>query len=245
MSDPLEKSIEAIIKQLPAKEVYQDGLSGATKQIGFTLEDMAKSVRLALAPFQFLGAFQDRVAAFIERSVRRIPEDRRMSPAPQIVGPVLEGIRFEPEGTPIDEMFSQLLSRSMDSERVGEAHPAYPIIIKQLSPDEAIILAGLNGKTFDYVYTQDFDAGTNTFRPPNPPEIDDLPKVNLNFANNTLFYFEHLDKLGLAGIFQTGNQEPLHDPSSRKQVGVRVRSEYRLTDFGRRFVQACTSTEVD
>jgi hypothetical protein len=46
---------------------------------------------------------------------------------------------FEPEGTQIEEMFSQLLSRSMDSERAGEAHPAFPIIIRQLSSDEARI----------------------------------------------------------------------------------------------------------
>jgi hypothetical protein len=53
-------------------------------------------------------------------------------------------------------------------------------------------------------------------------------------------YFNHLDKLGLAGIFQQGNQEPLFSDSGHQvQIGVRVRCKYMLTDFGKQFVHAC------
>jgi hypothetical protein len=53
-------------------------------------------------------------------------------------------------------------------------------------------------------------------------------------------YFNHLDKLGLAGVFQEGNQEPLFsDTQPRIQTGVRVRCKYMLTDFGKKFVDAC------
>jgi Abortive infection alpha len=143
-----------------------------------------------------------------------------------VLGPVLEGIRYEAEDTPIDEMFSQLLSRALDSGRVNEAHPAYPILIKQLSPDEAIILS----KLYDAKYVG-----------PVKIEADALPRDGLAFPENVPFYFEHLNQLGLAGIFQQGNQEPLYDgPPITKQIGVRVRSNYRLTDFGRRFIKACT-----
>jgi len=113
--DPFDKIVEEVVKQLPVREIYQDAASGATKQIGHTLTDVAKSLRLALAPFQLLGALQDRLATFIDRSVRRVPEAQRISPAPQILGPVIEGIRYEQEGTPLEEMFSQLLSRAMDT----------------------------------------------------------------------------------------------------------------------------------
>ena len=241
MTEPIDKAIEEIVKQLPVKQIYKDGASGLTKQVGHTLTDVGKSVRLALFPFQVLAAVQDRAARFIDRSIRRVPSERRISPAPQVLGPVLESIRYEAENTPIDEMFSQLLSRAVDSERVNEAHPAYPILIKQLSPDEAKILSTLNGVTFDYIYTLDYDAKTALFIGRKKIEVDALPKDELTFPDNVSFYFDHLHQLGLAGIFQQGNQQTLHDgPPATKQIGIRASCKYQLTDFGNRFVKACT-----
>src|SRR4051794_26582250 len=103
-----------LAKQLPVKAVYQDAIHPAAKQAGDLGEDVMKAVRLALAPIQLLAVAQDRFQRFIEHSVGRVPPERQISPRPQIVGPVLEGVRYETEGTPIDEMFSQLLSASMD-----------------------------------------------------------------------------------------------------------------------------------
>jgi len=197
-----------------------------------------------LFPFQVAAAIQDRAENFIDRSIRRVPEAQRISPAPQLLGPVLEGIRYEPDGTPIDEMFSQLLSRSMDSQRVNEAHPAYPVIIRQLSADEAKILASLRDEQFDYIYIRDYDASTNLFYGLNKIEVDDLPRDDLSFPQNIPFYFQHLDKLGLAGIFQVGNQEILfNDSSPKRQNGIRAKCKYQLTEFGIQFVRACTDKE--
>jgi hypothetical protein len=50
-------------------------------------------------------------------------------------------------------------------------------------------------------------------------------------ARGRALYLQHLDKLGLAGLFQVGNQEVLF--GGGKQAGVRVR-------FGEAFVPACT-----
>jgi hypothetical protein len=58
-----------------------------------------------------------------------------------------------------------------------------------------------------------------------------------NVSRQSQLYFSHLSKLNLARIFQEGNQEPLLD-ELRNQTGVRVRSKYRLTDLGERFVRA-------
>ena len=71
-------------------------------------------------------------------------------------------------------------------------------------------------------------------------ESDSLPRDGLIFPGNISLYFNHLDKLGLAGVFQQGNQEPLFsDSGHRVQIGVRVRCKYMLTDFGKQFVHAC------
>jgi hypothetical protein len=224
---------------LPIKAIYRDAAAPAAKQSGQLLEDLVKVLQLALAPVQLLGAIQDRYRKFLDTAVRRVPEANRIPPAPQIIGAVLEGIRYEPEDTPIDQMFSQLLSRSMDHERVDEAHPAYPFIIKQLSSDEAKILNSLKSSNFDFVYTLDFDNKQNVFYGHRKVEVDELPRSDLTFPQSVPFYFEHLNQLGLAGIFQIGNQETLFGGEPKVQVGIRARCKYRLTDIGRRFVRAC------
>jgi hypothetical protein len=236
--DPATAFAEELAKQLPVKAVYRDAVKPAAKQTGQLALDLVKTIQLALAPLQFAGAYQDRLRAFIDRSVRAVPEADRVSPAPQILGPIVEGIRYEPEGTPVDEMFSKLLSSSMNSDRFGEAHPAYPMIIRQLSSDEAQILSALKIQQYDYVYTRTYNSTTNLFYGPPAFEVDALPRDQLVFPDNVPLYMQHLDKLGLAGIFQVGNQETLVDGG--KQTGVRVRSTYRLTEFGEAFVRTCT-----
>ena len=235
-----EEFAKELAKHLPIKAIYRDAAAPAARQTGQLLEDLVKVLQLALAPVQLLGAIQDRYRKFLDTAVRRIPEANRISPAPQIIGPVLEGIRYEPEDTPIEQMFSQLLSRSMDRERVDEAHPAYPIIIKQLSSDEAKILNSLKSSNFDFVYTVDFDSKRQEFYGHRKVEVDELPRTELSFPKNVPFYFEHLNQLGLAGIFQISKQEPLYGGEPKVQVGIRSRCEYRLTDLGQRFVRACT-----
>jgi Abortive infection alpha len=238
--DPTAEFAKELARQIPIKAVYQDVVAPAATQAGQLAADIVKTIQLALAPFQFLGAYQDRLRNFISTSVGRVPEPRRVSPAAQILGPIVEGVRYEPEGTPIDAMFSELLSRSMDSERVDEAHPSYPLIIKQLSSDEAKILSSLNGQQYDYVYSMPYDDKTRLFRPKDRVlEVDDLPKNDLRFPDNIPFYLEHLNQLGLAGIYQEGNQVPLYESPPAKQIGVRVFSKYRLSPFGVRFVHAC------
>jgi hypothetical protein len=240
LPDPTSEFAKELARQLPVKAAYTDVAAPAAKQTGQLLEDVVKALQLALAPVQLLGALQDRYRNFLDTSIRRVAEENRVSPAPQIIGPVLEGIRYEPEGTPIDEMFSQLLSRAMDSQRINEAHPAFPIIIRQLSSDEAKILKLLGTAQYDFVYTSDWNSTTRLFSG-RKIEGDTLPKENLTFAANVGFYMEHLNQLGLAGIFQHGNQEPLKDGSAI-QIGTRVCCKYRLTDLGQRFVAACVGT---
>ena len=233
-----------LARKLPVGAVYQEVVSPAAKQTGQLASDIVKTIQLALALIQFLSAYQDRLRGFIDSAVRRVPELRRVSPAPQILGPIIEGIRYEPAGTPIDEMFSELLSRSVDRERAHEAHPAFRIIIKQISADEARIIYCLDGNAFDYVYTRDFDHQRTLFPGTPKIEVDDLPRTDLIYPDNVPFYFEHLNQLGLAGIFQEGNQEAIYGNEPRVQVGIRARCQYKLTILGQRFVRACTADKV-
>ncbi|MCR6635171.1 Abi-alpha family protein [Devosia sp.] len=237
-----------VAKQLPIKDAYGDILSPAAKQAGGLVEDLAKTIRLALAPLQYTAALQDRYVNFLNRSVRRVPDEQRISPPPQILGPVLEGVKYESADTPLSDMFSQLLSRAFDREHVSEAHPSYPALIRQLSTDEAILLQAfyareLSGAYLNFQWKMDFDQATNMFSN-RVVEVDDLPRDLLVFPKNADFYMERLGVLGLAGVPQIGNQEPLADTSNR-QIGIRAKHHIRLTPSGLRFMAAVSERPSD
>lgn len=241
MEDPTSEIVKEIARCLPIKEAYTDSVKPSAIEIGNIASDLLKVIQLALAPVQLIAAVQDRYRNFLDQSVRRVPQDQRIAPAPQILGPVLEGIRYEPEGTSIDEMFSQLLSRAIDSKRVDEAHPSFPLLIKQLSRDEAVILSKLKEQTYEYVYTSTLDQESNRFVR-DSTEVDEFPSHILQYPQNLPFYMNHLSSLGLAGIYDYKNQEAIYAErdGNRVQTGTKVFCRYLLTDIGRRFANACT-----
>ncbi len=132
-----------IVQNLPIKEIYRDALSPGAKQVGYLIEDMAKTLRLVLAPAQVTAILQDRFRDFIQSSIGKVPVERRVIPSDAILGPALEAIRFETEGSDIEQMFSELLRKASDALTASCVHPSYVRTIRDLSPDEARMLAEL------------------------------------------------------------------------------------------------------
>lgn len=164
-----------------------------------------------------------------------------MAPPPQILGPTIEAIKYEPDGSTVDQMFSELLKRSMDSEKVHLAHPSYPQVIRQLSPDEGVLLNELyrfqkTGNPAKRRFTLDVNKQAPPYWTNEIIEIDELSRDILQFPQNFEFYFQHLHAMGLASIYKV-NEETTHTPN-KTQKGVRVHQEYRLEAFGYSFMQA-------
>ena len=229
-----------------SKDAYKDGLSPSVTELGSISQDILKALHLALAPVQFLAAVQDRYVAFLKKSVSRVPDDRRISPPPQIIGPVLEGIKYEPEGSTIEAMFSELLSRGMDRERVNEAHPAFPYLIRQLAADEADIIRFIVERK---------RSGESSFKRATRHRLtngrfffekvieDDFPKEALSFPDNLDFYINHLAYLGIAGMFDYQNPSPVRN-QDQKQVASIEFKEYGLTDLGTMLAHAAIPSSL-
>lgn len=216
-------------KQVPVKQVYEDTTSPAARQIGATIEDLVKVVRLVGFPIQWLAVQQDRFRYFIERAKDRVPEEQRILPAPQILGPILEGIRYEVEDTSVVEMFENLLSRAMDAKRKTEAHPSFPHIIRQLSPSQAKTIDHLNRNTVITVY-QIYGDGPIKDKELAPSER------HLPVAGEDLdFHFEHLIQLGIVELGQVLDWSEMNPGDG---VG-NYRYPYNLTLVGRTFAKAC------
>jgi len=136
------------------------------------------------------------------------------------------------------------LSRSVDRDRVHEAHPSYGIIIKQLSSDEGKILSLLNRQSYNHISTRTVD---DSFLRREHVEFDDFPKADLTYPENFPFYWAQLNHLGLAAFFSPGElretgpiSETQFIPGAQGAV-MRSRVIYALTSRGRRFMSACTS----
>lgn len=229
---------EDIGKLLPLNDLYKDLAQPAAKQVGGALESTAKVARFLVAPIEYLAAHSDRWQRYLARVAQIVPEDRLIEAQSRVVGPVLEELRYVDEQDVIAELFVNLLAKSIDSEHVSEVHPAFSRIITQLNADEAQIIYRLHQRSFIRKTHSAYDEQTNTFSHKQLLS-DEFPTKELIFPKNYLTYIDHLNGLNLAGMWQQGNQEPVYDDESKKQTGVNITSESRLTPFGKMFARAC------
>lgn len=117
------------------------------KQIGKSLESVAKTSRFLLAPFTYLATQHDRWEKRLEKVAEKVKTENLIEGHPQIIIPTIEGLSLTYENSIISELFINLLANSIDNSKQDLAHPAFPNIIKQLSHDEAVILFLLKRKT--------------------------------------------------------------------------------------------------
>jgi hypothetical protein len=210
------------------------------QEAGGAIRDIVKTLRLALAPFQYTAALQDRYVKFLNKSIRRVNENDLVAPPPQILGPVVEAIRYEPDDTPVSDMFSELLSKAFDSSQVAKAHPSYPTIIRQLSSDEALMLRLLWQRRphppYKRTSTMVLDSSRRQWINP-VIEMEEFPISVLTFPANLNFYIDHLLSLGLAGLFKEYDQ-PINENGT--QTGLRLVQSLKLSPMGERLMEAAS-----
>lgn len=221
------------------EKIYDDSLSGTATQIGKLGEDLAKTARLLLAPIQILGSLQDRFELILNRIKRKVRPENIKEADSRIVGPALENLKYIPAEDLLFEAFLNLIAKSMDSENYKDAHPAFPRILEQISPDEALMLYELKGKEFNVIDTLELDKSVNQFK--NRKLISsEIPLEKLLFPDLIETYYNHLESLGLVS-WPVYKQDPII--ISGVQVGVKRFSKWQLTFFGKAFVQACIPDE--
>ncbi|WP_051677744.1 Abi-alpha family protein [Bradyrhizobium sp. URHD0069] len=217
-------------------KVYDDALSGSAKQVGKLSEDTIKTARLLLAPLQVGAALQERFERMMERISRRVPDERRIEPPAEIVGPTLEMIRYVSDDGPLWGMFEEVLTKSIDQDGHEKIHPSFPRLIAQLSRDEAWMLYRLRDRDFKVVDSLDLDRAANKFSN-RVVKSNELPSQELYQAAQVELYFAHLSALGLVE-WPVENQVPIM--TGGVQAGITRHSTMRLTEFGKLFVAACT-----
>lgn len=142
MADKFEKIIDAV-KEL-SDETIVPIVSPASKELGGFFGAIAGFFNNVLAaPLHRLNArFKAKTIAFIadlEKEHSKIPEENRIEPALNIVGPVLEKLKFCIEEDELKNLYSKLLLSAMDNRKSKNVHPIFVDIISKFNEIDAII----------------------------------------------------------------------------------------------------------
>lgn len=220
--------------------MYDDTLSPGAKEVGGAISDLVKTMRLLAWPLQMGAALQERFRDDLFKALERVPIDRRVAPSLKIFADCCENSKFETEPT-LREMWSQLLSRACDRDRLEEAHPAFPGIIKQLAVSEVIVLNAFRTSNRPVIWMY---KGINpTTNMPAYKWHKSLPQDHVVRDDTLLMFVEHLAQLGLIREREMERSMILRTPEGH-DLNIDGKSIiYNTTTFGLRFLKAVAEPE--
>lgn len=134
-------AIKGIVEAVP---VYQDVVQPAAREVGTALQTVAKTLHILLAPVSGLvwgyDKIRDLVGEKVAQKLSEVPAEELRSPEPHVAGPALEALRYTGYQESLRDMYANLLATSIDTKTAQHAHPAFVEIIRQMSPDEALMV---------------------------------------------------------------------------------------------------------
>ncbi|RYE37897.1 MAG: DUF4393 domain-containing protein [Sphingobacteriales bacterium] len=211
--NPTVTAITEIVKSVP---IYTDTVQPAAIEVGKALQTVAKTVNIALAPIKALVWGYDQIEEFINTRVteklRNVREDDIVTPSPQLAGPAIEALRYTAHENHLRELFANLIATSMDRNTLNKAHPGYVDIIKNLTPDEAVLLTAFKSrKSYPLIHA--------SIKRPN---LDGTITAMTNFThiykevsliNHIAMLPSYIDNLSRLGILTSPNGDYLTAPN--------------------------------
>lgn len=146
MSDEnkIRDAADAIKGLVGAVPIYQDVVQPAAQEVGKGFQTISKTIHVALAPVSALvwgyEQIKDFVSTTVAKKLENIPQEKIITPKPNVAGPTLEALRYTGHEEVLRDLYANLLASSMNSDTASGAHPAFVEIIRQLTPDEAKII---------------------------------------------------------------------------------------------------------
>lgn len=134
----------AFVKEVP---VYQDGAQRGTQAIGDGLGSWLEHKMLPLVKLGYDAKLQRaRFEHDFRKKLEAIPEERRQLPDPMVLGPSLDAMAYRIHEDELRRIFVNLLASASDSENYQSVHPSFPETIKNMSPEDAVLLKYLGGE---------------------------------------------------------------------------------------------------
>lgn len=131
------------------KDVAKNMLEPASKNVGGALGTFTGFfANVVMYPLKCLNAkFEQKAIAFERKMQERynnIPEKNRTDAPVNILGPVLESLKYNIDEEYMQELFANLLTDCMDKTKQGKVHPKYVNVISSMNEMDA--------KIFQYLY---------------------------------------------------------------------------------------------
>lgn len=257
----VKESIDSVTALAKAVPIYEDAVQPFAKETGKALGTIGKAVNVALAPISLVVWGYDQMQNFLESRVaeklEKVPEDRIITPPPNVAGPAIEALKFTGNDETLQDMFANLIANSLDSKTVLEAHPAFVDIIKSLSPDEGLILkAFASAQQFPMVDVKLTNKKNRGFQVLHR----NLSRIG-TIANckHQALASNYLDNLCRLGILEIPSGRRINDPKAYEAITndpgiVQLKKQFdgnetHLIDFeqkliavtgiGRQFINAC------
>lgn len=257
----IKQTIDSVTALSKAVPIYEDAVQPLAKETGKALGTLGKAVNVALAPISLVVWGYDQMKDFLENKVteklEHVPADRIITPPPNVAGPAIEALKFTGHDETLQDMFANLIANSLDSKTVVEAHPSFVDIIKNLSPDEGLILkvfaSAQQFPVIDVKLKNKKERGYNILH----RNVTTLGSVaNCNHQQLTENYLDNLCRLGIleipSGLHLTAKNayDVIINAPTIKQLQAQFEgNEHHIIDFdkkvirvtgiGRQFINAC------
>ena len=260
-------AVTGVVKAIP---VYQDIAQPAAQEVGKALQTIAKTVHIALAPVSALVWGYDQIKDFVSSKVadrlKHVSPENIVTPKPNVAGPALEALRYTGHEETLSDLYANLLAASMDKATAEGAHPAFVEIIKQLTPDEAKLVAlFLREMPFTLVNVR-WEFKTQTEGKIGGKEVlvnfSHLGEIaGCEFKHLVPAYIDNLCRLGLAeipsmfvymssGVYDALEKSPVVE-SLRQRIeqnpeitAVVQRKGLRVTELGKQFARICVARKA-
>lgn len=134
--------VAAEVAKEVAKDAYADAAHPAAQNVGGVLGTLTGFFNhVVLYPLRKLNTqYEQKAIAFqreMEKKYESVPEENRVEPQINIVGPSLESLKYNILDDDLAEMFSNLLVSNMDKVTQGLCTPSFVKVIEQLTPNDA------------------------------------------------------------------------------------------------------------
>lgn len=137
------------------KKTYDDLLQPGVQQVGKTLGTVTSVINTILAPVERYNlssaAKTERFKQDLQKKYEQIPPDKVVEPSINIIARSLEAIKYNLDETEIRELFLNLITSSMNKDKISLIHPSFVNKISEMSAYDAIIFREINERTVNSV----------------------------------------------------------------------------------------------
>lgn len=263
----VKETIEAVTGLVKAVPVYDDLVQPAAKELGKSLETLARTINLALSPVSGLVWGFEQIKAFLNTklasNLKDVPPGDIITPRPNVAGPAIEALRYTGHEESLSDMYANLLAAAMDKNTANRAHPAFVEIIKQMTPDEAKLMAlflkeepfqvmsvraelktGKGGLTIAHNLSLFGERAGLDVKALIPSYLDNLNRLGLVYIYNRDSYTDPgmYDELKASELVQ--HHKSLADAMEGRTSNL-VPGYVRLTDLGEQFGKVCVIRRGD